>query len=129
MREVCFLLVNDRILRAYFGTATRVPDSRDRWETIWEHRDEITEIVHSHPGDMLAFSNEDLTTMEAVEAGTGKTFLWSIVTSGGCLSRRGESGDDDRREDEPWWLEFLRRLSYGETFPPDKAGLFVKPES
>lgn len=109
MREVCFLLVDDKILRMYFGSATRIPDSRERWETIWQHRAEITEIAHSHPGEFLDFSHEDLTTMEAVEAGTGKVFTWSIVTKTGFLSRKGK--EDIRRKDLPWWLECLRRLS------------------
>jgi hypothetical protein len=44
MREVCFVLTGERILRVYVGTPTRVPDSRERWEIIWKHRDEITEM-------------------------------------------------------------------------------------
>ena len=110
MREVCFILVEDKILRVYFGSATRVPDSRERWEIIWQHRNEITEIAHSHPGEFLNFSHEDLTTMEAVEAGTGKQFTWSIITKGGFLSRKG--GQDTGRNDSPWWLELMRTLSY-----------------
>jgi hypothetical protein len=112
MREVCFILVEDRILRVYFGSATSIPDERERWETIWAHRNEITEIVHSHPGEFLDFSDEDLTTMEAVEAGTGKVFTWSIVTKRGVRSRKG--GRDEFRQDSPWWLNLIRRLSYGE---------------
>ena len=115
MREVCFILVEDRILRAYFGSPTRIPDLRERWETIWRHRDEITEIAHSHPGEFLDFSGEDLTTMEAVEAGTGKAYVWSIITKRGFLSR--QNGRDQQRGDSPWWLELLRRLSYGEPRP------------
>ena len=111
MREVCFILVDEKILRVYFGSSTKIPDLRERWEIIWAHRGEITEIVHSHPGGFLEFSSEDLTTMEAVEAGTGKVFTWSIVTESGLLSRL--AGRDSRREDCPWWLELIRRLSYG----------------
>ena len=112
MREVCFILVQDKLLRAYFGSATRIPDARERWEVIWQRRGEITEIAHSHPGSFLDFSQEDLTTMEAVEAGTGRAFTWSIVTRGGFLSRKG--GKDCRRDDSPWWLDLIRMLSYGE---------------
>jgi hypothetical protein len=115
MREVCFLVVQDKILRAYFGSATSIPDERERWDAIWEHRHEITEIAHSHPGEFLDFSHEDLTTMEAVEAGTGKTFTWSIVTKTGFLSRK--DGKDRLREDPPWWLSLIRRLSYDEPRP------------
>lgn len=115
MREVCFLLVADKILRVYFGSATNIPDEKERWDAIWAHRNEITEIVHSHPGEFLDFSREDLTTMEAVEAGTGKAYLWSIITKTGFMSRRG--GHKARREDAPWWLDLLRTLSYPEPRP------------
>ena len=110
MREVCFILVADKILRVYFGSATLVPDNRERWDAIWRHRDEITEIAHTHPAEFLDFSHEDLTTMEAIEAGTGKRFTWSIITRKGFLSR--DNGRDVHREDCPWWLELIRTLSY-----------------
>jgi hypothetical protein len=113
MREVCFILVEDKILRVYFGSSTKIPDNRERWEIIWQHRNEITEIAHSHPGEFLDFSQEDLTTMEAIEAGTGKTFTWSIITKNGFLSRQGDR--DTRRDDSPWWLDLLRTLSYVES--------------
>ena len=103
MREVCFLLVDDKILRAYFGSATRIPDDRERWVIIWEYRDEITEIAHSHPGEFLGFSHEDLTTMEAVEAGTGRAFTWSIVSKTRLLSRK--NGQDRL------WIAFRQFLS------------------
>ncbi len=117
-REVCFVLAGEAILRVYSGTATRIPDARERWEIIWQNRHEITEIVHSHPGNMLDFSSEDLTTMSAVEAGTGKAFIWSIVTREGFISRR--EGKDALREDSPWWLALLRELSYGSPKPAGK---------
>jgi hypothetical protein len=120
MREICFILVEEKILRVYFGSATRIPDSLERWETIWRHRNEITEIVHSHPDDYLDFSREDLTTMEAVEAGTGKKFTWSIVTKREFLSRNGSL--DTRRNDSPWWLDLMRTLSYGQ----DRSGKTTK---
>jgi hypothetical protein len=113
MREVCFILSGDKLLRVYFGTRASIPDQRERWELIWTHREEITEIAHSHPGNFLDFSHEDLTTMEAVEAGTGKKFIWSIVTKSGFRSRTAD-GDADRA-DAPWWLDLIRRLSYGES--------------
>jgi hypothetical protein len=110
-REVCFILVDDKLLRVYFGSATKIPDSRERWEVIWQYRHEITEIAHSHPGEFLDFSEEDLTTMQAVEAGTGKALVWSLVTAQGFLSRR--DGQQAHREDSPWWLALMRTLSYG----------------
>jgi len=113
VREVCFILVGEKILRVYFGSETSIPDLRERWEVIWEHRHEITEIAHSHPGNFLAFSGEDLTTMQAVEAGTGCQFVWSIVTRDGFLSSKG--GAELLRAAAPWWLGFIRRLSYDES--------------
>ena len=110
MRETCFILVEDKILRVYFGSASKIPDARERWDIIWQHRHDITEIAHSHPGGFLGFSHEDLTTMEAVEAGTGKTFTWSIITKTGFLSRTGAL--DTQRRDTPWWLHLMRKLSY-----------------
>jgi hypothetical protein len=121
MREVCFILTGEKILRVYFGSPGGIPDERARWEIIWNHRDEITEIAHSHPGEFLDFSHEDLTTMEAVEAGTGRRFAWSIVTERGFLSRR--DGKTARRRDVPWWLELMRRLSYGEQLSGRKTRL------
>jgi len=115
MREVCFILVDDKILRVYFGSSTKIPDNRERWEIIWRHRNEITEIAHSHPGEFLDFSHEDFTTMEAVEAGAGKMFTWSIITKSGFVSRKGDR--DTRRDDAPWWLDLMRTLSYVESRP------------
>lgn len=112
MREVCFILVENKILRAYFGSETLIPDLRERWEVIWAHRAEITEIAHTHPGGFLDFSGEDLSTMEAVEAGTGRQFTWSIITRTGFLSRKGAKTAN--RQHKPWWVDLIRLLSYGE---------------
>ena len=115
MRELCFIITKDeRILRIYTGSATRVPDSRARWKAIWTYRDEIREIVHTHPGGFLRFSNEDLTTMEAVEAATGFTYRWSIVTESSYLYRDGYEGEDIlvTGEGNAWWINFLRDLSF-----------------
>ena len=116
MIEVCFVLSGERILRVDFGSLTRVPDRWERWELIWGRRGDITEIVHTHPGGFLAFSEEDLTTMEAIEAATGQRFTWSVVTRHGWLRRHGLSGRDQFPEpgsdDSPWWLGPLRDLSF-----------------
>ena len=62
-------------------------------------REEITEIAHTHPGGFLGFSDEDLTTMQAVEAATGKSFTWSIVTEDGYLTRY--EGSDSQPDASP----------------------------
>ncbi len=129
MREVCFLLAGERVLGVYAGSQAAIPDSRSRWNDIWRHRRRITEIVHTHPGNMLAFSGEDLATMDAVEAGTGRIYTWSIVTHDGYLSRVGARGRTDRkRDDHPMWLGLLRAMSFGGTstravfIPAERAG-------
>ena len=115
MREVCFLLTNDqRILRIYCGNASTIPDSKSRWNAIWTYRYEIDEIVHTHPAGLLRFSGEDLTTMQAVEAATGREFTWSIVTRNAYLYRNGFSGEDIpvTHEGNAWWIRCLRDLSF-----------------
>jgi len=117
MREICFILIGSHILRAYVGTRTTVPDERERWNAIWENRDEITEIVHTHPGGFLGFSSEDLSTMEAVEAATGNSYTWSIVTEEGYLTRYEDT--DNQPEGRPWWLPFLRQMSFNNQRNPN----------
>ena len=84
--------------------------SQERWNAIWENREDLTEIVHTHPGGLLRFSQEDLTTMEAVEAALGKAVSWSIVTESGYLTRF--EGKDRERDEQPWWLPVLREISF-----------------
>ena len=111
MKEVCFVVCGESLVWVSMGSLTAIPDSRARWNAIWENREDLTEIVHTHPGRLLRFSHEDLTTMEAVEAALGRSLRWSIVTSDGFLTRH--DGEDCRRRDTPWWLPVLRKISFG----------------
>ena len=116
MRETCFLITRDeQILRIYTGSATRIDDSLPRWKAIWTYRYEIEEIVHTHPGGFLRFSDEDLTTMQAVEAATGCQYIWSIATEDSYLRRLGHDGVDTSINGggNTWWLNPLRDLSFG----------------
>lgn len=115
MKEACFVLCGDAVVRISIGSRSSIPDSRKRWQAIWDNRAELTEIAHTHPGGLLRFSEEDLTTMQAVEAALGKPLHWSIVTREGFLSRF--NGEDRMRDDEPWWLPVLREISFGRTIP------------
>ena len=115
MKEVCFILCGDAVVRISIGSQAAIPDSRKRWQAIWENRADLTEIVHTHPGGLLRFSGADLTTMQAVEAALGKPIMWSIVTGEGFLSRL--NGEDRNRDDEPWWLPVLREISFGRAIP------------
>lgn len=63
------------------ATAGSLPDSRELWDVLWEHRDEIAGFAHVHPwiGD-AAPSSIDLSTFAAVELGLGRPLSWWIVT-------------------------------------------------
>ena len=58
-------------------------DSRDLWEVIWENRDNISGIAHSHPGSgKPGPSHTDVTTFAAIEAALGRRLDWWIVSAG-----------------------------------------------
>ncbi len=114
MREVCFLIGRDgAVLWADAGTsAAALPDSRDRWEAIWRHREELEEIAHSHPIGPLGFSAEDESTMAALTQALGRSLRFSVVAPNGTLVRRaGRTGDDVIVQKEPWWTALLRLAS------------------
>ena len=59
-----------------------IPDSQDLWEIIWENRDRVAGIAHSHPGSGLTRpSHTDVTTFAAIEAAFGRRLKWWITTS------------------------------------------------
>ncbi len=130
MIEVFFLIgKGDVILWSDVGAnAGSLPDSRARWEAIWSNRDQIEELAHSHPMGPLAFSHEDTTTMEALEAALGRPLRFSVVAPGGIIVR--QNGVDEivrlmpasadinegrsacgTPQEEPWWAALLRRAS------------------
>jgi len=58
-----------------------IPDSRSLWEAIWENRDRVAGVAHSHPGSGIPQpSYTDETTFDAIEAGLGKRLWWPIIT-------------------------------------------------
>lgn len=62
-----------------------LPDSRRLWDVIWENRDNISGIAHSHPGKgKPGPSYEDVTTFSAIEAALGRRLDWWIVSAGDC---------------------------------------------
>jgi len=111
-REVCFLLgVDGEVLWTDASeSAVALPDSRARWEAIWQHRETLTAIVHSHPVGPRAFSHEDLTTMEALDAALGRPLLYLVLAPDGLCARWGES-DLPPPEGEPHWAQALRDAS------------------
>ena len=111
MREVCFLFGRgDTILWADASRSpAALPDSRARWEAIWDHRAELEAIVHSHPIGPAAFSAEDLSTMEALDAALGKPQSYCVVAPSITISRR--DGHQHQVTPEPWWAGLLRLAS------------------
>lgn len=111
MREVCLLITKSgTIVWSDAGTtAAALPDSRARWEAIWTHREQLAEIVHSHPIGPRAFSHEDETTMEALDAALGRTLRFSVLAPEGLVVR--ENGKVFVTDEKPWWVELLRLAS------------------
>ncbi len=110
-REVCFLIgARDVVLWADgSGSASALPDSRTRWQEIWDRRDELVEIAHSHPNGPSAFSAEDETTMEALTTALGRAIRFSVVAPVGTIVREGETTSE--LETEPWWASLMRLAS------------------
>jgi hypothetical protein len=110
-REVCFVIAGGRIAWSDVSSSpAALPDSRARWEAIWGLRDELEEVVHSHPIGPDAFSAEDVTTMDALDAALGRALRYSIVTPGAFVVReRGHLVSAP--EVEPWWVPLLRAAS------------------
>jgi hypothetical protein len=84
-----------------------LPDSRTRWEAIWRLREQVVEIAHTHPGGLLAFSAEDLTTMDAIDCALGRKLGYAVVTADNLL-RRGPDGAIMVEAGEPPWLAEIR---------------------
>ena len=110
--EVCFLVdARDAVLWSdSSSSASALSDRRARWEAIWGCRHELVEIAHSHPLGPLAFSAEDDSTMQAIDAALGRALTYSVITPHALLRKRpdGQVGVD---HNEPWWAEVLRAAS------------------
>ena len=63
-------------------SSTYIPDSRSFWDVIWENRENLLVIAHTHPGKgRLMPSSEDISTFRAVEAGLGQRLRWWIANA------------------------------------------------
>lgn len=100
-------------------TGGSIPDSKDLWQVIWENRDKINAVAHSHPGrGTPGPSTTDITTFLAIEAALGKRLAWYICSEDRfSVSWIASSALKAYRtlpyNPEPHWLPELRRLSYG----------------
>lgn len=105
-----------------FGRTTgSIPDSRTLWEVLWDGRQTILGVAHSHPGGGVPTpSGTDLTTFAAVEAGLGVRLSWWITSSTRLVVCYWEGpGQLDYRvqvvNEEPPWADQLREQSKGAT--------------
>lgn len=110
-REVCFLIgANHTVLWSDASTSPlALPDSRERWEAIWQRRADLVEIAHSHPLGPEQFSMEDITTMRALDAALGRGCRFSLVTPTQYLVRG--QGDVAAVASPPPWVTALRVAS------------------
>lgn len=110
-REVCFLIgrQGEVLWSDASSSPLALPDSRERWEAIWQHRGELTEIAHSHPLGPEQFSAEDSSTMRALDDALGRKVTFSLVTPRQYLLR----GPDDIAvpATPPPWVRALRLAS------------------
>ena len=93
-----------------------IPDSVDLWEILWENRDNLLGVAHSHPGGGVPGpSHTDITTFRAVEAGLGKKLFWWITSSDKVAVFRTVSPEELSYKvlpEEPSWVAELRELSH-----------------
>lgn len=110
-REVCFLIgKGEKILYADSSdSATAINDSAKRWKKIWDLRNDLVEISHSHPVSAAVFSQEDETTMKALLAALGSNIRFSVVSNKETRIRDG--AEEYFLEQEPWWVSLLRSAS------------------
>jgi len=62
-------------------TGISIPDTKSHWDILWEHRERLGGVAHTHPwnGDAW-YSQEDVTTWSANERALGRRLLWPVVT-------------------------------------------------
>jgi hypothetical protein len=62
-------------------SAGALPDSSDLWKILWDNREILGGVAHTHPWSGAAHpSQTDVTTFAAIEAGLGERLVWPIVT-------------------------------------------------
>ncbi len=97
-------------------TEGSLPDSPVLWEVIWNNREEISGIAHSHPGKGYPDpSYTDLTTFAAIEVALGKKLDWWIATKDRVTLIRTTTGTNYQKQylmSEAFpWVETLRSMS------------------
>jgi len=96
-------------------SAARIPDSQFLWHIIWENRENLGGVAHTHPWSGYVYPSEtDLTTFAAVEAGLGKRLVWPIIgeTTTGFFS--WDPGVDQYQQDHSAYWEYVKKRSWRE---------------
>ncbi len=118
-------------------SSVAIPDSRELWEVLWEHRDRLSGFAHSHPGHGFPGpSYTDVTTFLAIERALGRRLKWWITsrTNMVLLTWNGKAPNDPiydsvqiHGSDEPSWVWKLREHSY--VPDPQIGGTVVVPHT
>lgn len=114
LREVCFLIDHNGEVfwQDTDDNSGYLRDHRDRWTAIWENRDRLAVIAHSHPCGPEGFSSEDVSTMEAISRALGRWLMFSVVApEHTLLLNGGEHFARLTRALEPAWARELRVAS------------------
>ena len=100
-------------------SAVYIPDTRELWNVLWDHRSNLAGFAHTHPGAGIPVpSLTDLTTFLAIEEALGMRLSWWIVSDDNAIECHHLGGDRPHYERavlvrEPHWVAPLRELSRG----------------
>jgi hypothetical protein len=94
-------------------TPLYMPDNTAVWDYLWENREDISGIAHTHSGDRITISENDVKTFAAIERGLRKCLKWWIVTESSIqMYKKSEDfGYEKLSVPEPKWTSKLRELS------------------
>ncbi len=97
-------------------TVVALPDSRTLWDIVWENREKIAGIAHSHPGGGVPGpSYEDVTTFSAIECALGRRLKWWITSADAAIVAvwvgPGPVTYSSTPCDELEWMTTLRQVS------------------
>jgi len=97
-------------------TNVALPDSRSLWDIVWENREKIAGIAHSHPGaGVPGPSYEDVTTFSAIERALGRRLTWWITSADNAITAVWQGPDKYsyicKLCKELEWMKTLRQIS------------------
>jgi hypothetical protein len=98
-------------------TGGSLPDSRELWDILWNNRNRLGGVAHTHPGGGIPGPSwEDVTTFSAVELALGRCIDWWIASADAVVvARWAGPGKYDYAVSavsaEPAWTARLRELS------------------